>query len=83
MHPIARDRGRELVILDDVDIPTDDELSSRSSPSLSLSPAKNAQKSAKAKSGKRPSHHPASNDAISGASLKARRDATRRQNQSV
>ena len=83
VHLIALNRGKELIILDDVDIPVDDELSSRSSPSLSLSPVKNARDSAKAKSRKRPSHHPAFNDAISGASLRARRDATRRLNQSV
>ena len=56
MHPIARNRGKEPIIPDDVDTPTDDELSSASSLSLSLSPAKNARDSTKAKSCKKPSH---------------------------
>ena len=54
-YPITRNKGKEPVILDDVDTPVDDELSSGSSPSLSLSPTKNARESAKAKSRKRPS----------------------------
>ena len=81
MHLIAHDRGKEPIIPDDVDIPTDDDLSSSSSPSLSLSSAKIARENAKAKSRKRPLHHPTSNNVISGASHKARREATRRQNQ--
>ena len=82
MHPIPRNRGKEPVILDDVDTPGDDELSSGSSPSLSLSPAKNARESTKAKSRKKSSHHLAFSDAISGASRRARREVGGRQNQS-
>ena len=80
MHLIARNREKEPIIPDKVDTPTNDELSSGSSPSLSLSPAKNAQESTKAKSHKKPSHHPAFRDAISGASRKVRKEADRRQN---
>ena len=80
VHPISRNRGKKPVILDNVDTLTDDELSSGSSPSLSLSPAKNARESAKAISRKRPSHCPAFSDAVSGASSRARREAGRRQN---
>ena len=40
MHLIARDRRKEPIIPDDVDTPADDELSSSSSTSLSLSLAK-------------------------------------------
>ena len=79
MHPIAHNREKEPIIPDNVDTPTDDELSSGSSPSLSLSSAKNAQDSTKAKSRKKPSHHPAFSDAISGASRRARKEADRRQ----
>ena len=81
VHLIASNKGKKPVIPDDVDTPADDELSSGSSPSLSLSSIKNAQESIKAKSCKRPLHHPTFNDAISGASLKARREEGRRQNQ--
>ena len=73
MHPIARNRGKEPVIPDNVDTPANDELSSGSSPSLSLSPAKNARESIKAKWHKKPSHYLAFNDAISDASRRARR----------
>ena len=45
MHPIARNRGKKPIIPDNVDTPVDDELSSTSSPSLSLSPVKNARES--------------------------------------
>ena len=34
-HPIARDKGKEPIIPDDVDTPADDELSSGGSPNLS------------------------------------------------
>ena len=81
MHPIALNIGKEPIIPDDVDTLVDDELSLGSSPSLSLSPAKNAWESTKAKSHKKPSHHSAFNDAISGASRKARREEGRRLNQ--
>ena len=36
MHPIARNRGKEPVIPDDIGTLADDELSSSNSPSLSL-----------------------------------------------
>ena len=80
MHPIARNRGKEPIIYDNVDTPADDELSLGNSPFLSLSPAKNARENTKVKSHKKPSHHPAFSDAISGASRMTRREASRRQN---
>ena len=90
MHPIAHNKGKEPIVPDDVNTPANDELSIRSSLSLSLSSTKNAQESTKAKSRKRPSplvmplvvlkHHLAFSDAISGASRRARREAGRRQN---
>ena len=76
-------RNRSLTITDNVNTPADDELSSGSSPSLSLLPTKNARESPKAKSLKRPSHHLAFSDAISGASCRARREISMRQNQPV
>ena len=78
MHLIACNRGKELIIPDDVDTPTDDELSSSSSPYLSLSLAKNARESTKAKSRKRDSHLLAFSNAVSGASSRARREGGRR-----
>ena len=81
MHPITRNKGKEPVIPDDVDTPANDELSLGNSPSLSLSPTKNAQESTKAKSHKKPLHHLPFNDVISGASRRARREVGRRQNQ--
>ena len=78
VHPITRNRGKEPIIPDDVDTPVDDELSSGSSPSLSLSLTKNARESTKARSHKRPSHHPAFSDVVSGASRRARREAGKR-----
>ena len=81
MHQITRNRGKEPIIPDDVDTPTDDELSSINSPSLSLSPAKDARESRKARSSKRPSYHPAFSDSVSGVSRRGRREERRRQNQ--
>ena len=81
MYPIARNRGKEPIIPNDVNTPGDDELSSSSSPSLSLSPAKDARESLNARSHKRPLYHPTFNDVVSGASRKARREAGRRQTQ--
>ena len=49
MHPIAHNRGKGPIIPYDVDTPVDDKLSSSSSLSMSLSPAKNARESIKAK----------------------------------
>ena len=79
-HPIACNKGKEPIVPNDVDTPAGDELSSGSSPSLSLSLAKNARDNTKAKLRKRPSHHLAFNDAISGTSYRARREASRGQN---
>ena len=58
MYPITHNKWKDPVIPDDADNPAYDELSLGSSPFLSLSPTKSARESAKAKSGKRPSHHP-------------------------
>ena len=80
VHPIARNRGKEPIIPNNVDTPTYDELSSGSSPSLSLSPAKNARESTKARSCKKPLHYPAFSDVVSGTSRTARKEASRRQN---
>ena len=80
MHPIAYNRGNEPIIPNEVNTPVDDDLSSGSSPSLSLSLVKNAENT-KAKSHKKPSHHPVFSDAVSGASRRARKEAGRRQNQ--
>ena len=77
---MARNRGKEPIIPDDVDTLVDDELSSGSSPSLSPSPTKNARESIKVKSRKKPSHHPAFSDAINGISRRARRKLGKRQN---
>ena len=77
-QPITRNKGKEPITPNDVDSPTDDELSLGSSPSLSLSPAKNAQESTKTKSCKRPPPHPAFNDVVSGASRRARTEADKR-----
>ena len=58
-------------------------MSSGCSPSVSLSSTKDAQGSTKAKSRKRPSHHPAFSDAVSSASRRVRREVGRRPNQPV
>ena len=79
-HPTARNKGKELIVPDNVDTPTDNELSSGSSPSLSLSPTKDARGSTKTKSLKRSSHHPAFSDAVSGASRRARIEVGRKPN---
>ena len=71
LHPVPRNRGKEPIIPDEVDAPTDDELSSGSFPPLGLSPTKNT----RAKSRKRTSHLPAFNNTVSGASHWARREA--------
>ena len=44
VHPIASNKGKEPIIPDNVDTLAYDELSSSNSPSLSLSPVKNARK---------------------------------------
>ena len=48
MLPTARNKGKKPAIPDDVDTPADDELSSSSSPSLSLSLIMNAREGTKA-----------------------------------
>ena len=73
MHSIARSKGKELIVPDDVDTLVDDELSSGSSLSLSLS----LTKITRAKSHKRPLLHPVFNDTISCASHRARRKASK------
>ena len=81
--PTTSNKGKEPTVSDDADTPADNELSSGNSPSLSLSPTKNAREGAKAKSHKRPSHHPAFSNAISGTSRRARREISGRKNQPV
>ena len=76
---IARDKGKGHVAHDNFDTPTNDELSSGSSPSLNLSSTKNNRESARARLRKRPSPHPAFSDAVSGASRKAKREVGKRQ----
>ena len=83
MHPTDCNKGKEPIVPNDVNTPTDDELSSGSSLSLSLSQTKNARGSIKIKSHMRPSHHPPFSDAISGASRRVRKEGGRRQNQPV
>ena len=82
-HPTVRNKGKEPIVPDDVDTLANEELSLGGSPSLSLSLAKDVRGSTKAKSCKRSSHHPAFSDAINGASNKARREASRGQNQPI
>ena len=77
MHPIAHNKGKELIVPDDVDTLADDELSSENSPSLSISLEKNT----RTKSHKRTSHRLAFSNAVSGASSQAKRKARRGQNQ--
>ena len=77
VHPISRNKGKEPIVPDDVDTPTDDELPLACSPSLSLSSAKNI----RAKLCKRPSHRPAFSDTISGASRRERREVSMGKNQ--
>ena len=68
------------MVPNDIDTPENDELSSGSSLSLNLSPVKNARESTKIRSYKRPSPHLTFSDASSGASRKARREVSKRQN---
>ena len=60
LHPIPRNRGKEPIILNEVDTPADDELSSGSSPPLGLSPAKNI----RAKLHKKTTHRPAFSNGV-------------------
>ena len=78
VRSIPLNRGKEPFILNGVETPTNDELSSGSSSSLSLSSAKDTRGSTKTNSHKRPSQHHDFSDVVSGASLKARREAGKR-----
>ena len=78
VQPIAHDKGKRLIPSDDVDIPTNDKLSSGRSSSLNLSSVKNTQESIRTRSRKRPSPHPAFSDVVNGASRKASREVGRR-----
>ena len=80
-QPSALNKGKEPIIPDDVDAPTDDELSSSRSPSMSPPPGRNALGNTRAKSRRKYSHRPAFSDAVSGASGRARREANKKQNQ--
>ena len=80
MQLIARYKGKEPIVPDDVDTLADDELSSSGSASSSLSLTRMLGRAQK-RSCKRPSSHPAFSDAVSGASHRTRRGASRRQNQ--
>ena len=71
-HLTARNKGNEPIILDNIDTPVDDELSSGSSPDLS--PAKTS----RARSGQRCSHHPAFINVDSGTFNQLRRQTSRR-----
>ena len=75
----ARDKGKRLVTLDNVNTRVGNELSSGSFPSLNLSSTKNTRESTRTRSIKRPSPHPTFSDAVSGASSKARKEAGKRQ----
>ena len=77
---MVRNKGKEPIIFDDGDAPTDDELSFGRSPSTSPSPGRNVRGSTRAKSRRKHSHLPALSDAISGASRQVREQADRRQN---
>ena len=77
-HQPARNKGKEPITLVNVDTLVDNELSLGNSPPLSISQVNDARGSAKAKSRKRPSHHLAFSDSISGTSRRARREAGRR-----
>ena len=75
----ARDKGKGLGSLDNVDTPMGNELSSSSFPSLNLSSTRNIRESTRTRSSKRPSPHPDFSDAVSGASSRPRKEAGKRQ----
>ena len=77
---ITRYKGKDPFVPDYVDTLADDELSSSNSASPSLSLTRMLGR-AQRRSCKRPSSHPAFSDAVSGASHRTRRGASRRQNQ--
>ena len=74
-HSIARNKGNELIVPDNIDSPRDGELSPGNSPDLS--PAK----SSKAKSRQRHSHRYAFNNSDSGTFRRVRRETGRGKNQ--
>ena len=78
-QPIARDKGKGPIPPNDVNTLADDELSSSSSPSLNLSSTKNTRERTRTRSRKRHPPHPAFSDAVSGASCRVSREASRRQ----
>ena len=77
-QPITHDKGKGVIVPNNIDTPGDDELSLGNSPSLNLLSAKNTWESTRTRSRKRPSPHPVFSDAISGASRRVRREASRR-----
>ena len=79
VQPIARNKEKGLVVPNDVDTPADDELSSRSSLSQNLLPAKNTRESIRTRSRKRPSPHHTFSDTVSGASHGVKKEAGTRQ----
>ena len=70
-HPTARDKGNEPIVLDDVDILANDELSLGSLPNLSLA------KRSKAKLHQRHSHRLAFSNPDNGTFRRARRETSR------
>ena len=74
-HSIARDKGKEPIVPNNVDTPTDNELSSSNLPDLSLA------KSSRARLRQRCSHRPAFSNAVSGTLRRARKKVSRGQNQ--
>ena len=80
---IVRNKGKEPVISGNGDALEDYELSSRRSPSTSPPPGRNARGSTRAKSQRKHSHRSALNDAVSGSSDHARKQADMRQNQQL
>ena len=78
VQQIFRNKGKGPLSLHNIDTPTNNELSSGSSPFLNLSLAKNTQENIRTRLRKRPLPHLAFNDTVSGASRKARKEAGRR-----
>ena len=74
-HSTARDKGKEPIVPNNVDTPAYDELSSGSSPNLSLA------KSSRVRSRQRHSHRPTFSNADNGTFCRARKETGRGQNQ--
>ena len=79
-NPFARKKGQEPLIPDDAAL-TNDEFSSRKSPSTSPPLGRNARGSIRVKSQRKNSHCSVLSNVVSGASCRAREQADRRQNQ--